>query len=373
MGNHIIKRIDALRDNLEKNNLDTFMVLVEQNRFYLSGYTGEDTQFDETAGALFVTRDHLILATDSRFDLQAKNEASLYDVITYKKGLEKEIPSIAKKLNTKRLGFESIRLTYLQYQKIRKELEEQNQSSVELIDTENIVEQSRMIKEEHEIQATREALKIAEDVFSAFVSGLKPGLTEKEISWEMEKRLRESGADGLSFPTIVASGPNSALPHAIVSDRKIRESEPLLFDWGVKLKGYCSDISRTVILGTPDDTFKKIFQTVYDAQQKAIEAIKPGMTGKQVDQVAREHIDGTQFKGKFSHGLGHGTGLAVHEGPRLSPLREDLLEPGMIFTVEPGIYIPEWGGVRLENMVVLREYGAEVLNETDSSKYHISD
>jgi Xaa-Pro aminopeptidase len=209
--------------------------------------------------------------------------------------------------------------------------------------------------------------------FMSFIPHLKPGMTEKDISWQMEKRMREKGADALSFPTIVASGPNSALPHAIVSDRKIKEGEPLLFDWGAKLNGYCSDISRTVILGNPDNTFMKIFQTVYDAQQKAIEAIKPGMTGKQVDQVAREHIDSTEFKGKFAHGLGHGTGLAVHEGPRLSPLREDLLEPGMVVTVEPGIYIQEWGGVRLENMIVVRDYGAEVLNGTDSSKYTVWD
>ncbi len=371
MNNFIEKRIGILRKKLEKNDLDTFMVLVEQNRYYLSGYTGEDTQFDETAGALFVTADHLILATDSRFDLQAKNEAPLYEVTTYQKGLEKEIPAIAQKLNTKRLGFESVRLTYLQYRKIRKELDEQHQSGIELVGTENMVEDLRMIKEEPEIRALKDALKIAENVFYDFIPHLKPGMTEKDISWEMEKRMRQAGADALSFPTIVASGPNSALPHAIASDRKIKENEPLLFDWGVKLKGYCSDISRTVILGNPDNTFRKVFQTVYDAQQKAIESIKPGMTGKQVDQVAREHIDNTELKGKFAHGLGHGTGLAVHEGPRLSPLREDLLAPGMVFTVEPGIYIPEWGGVRLENMVVLREYGAEVLNESDSSGYTV--
>jgi Xaa-Pro aminopeptidase len=369
VGNLIEKRVEILRKNLEKNNLDTFMVLVEQNRYYLSGYTGEDTQFDETAGALFITPDQLVLATDSRFDLQAKHEAPLYEIITYKKGLEKEIPSITQKLNTKRLGFESIRLTFLQFQKIRKVLNEQQQPDLELIGTENMVEKLRMIKEESEIDTLKDSLKIAEDVFNEFIPHLKAGMTEKEISWWMEKRMREAGADALSFPSIVASGPNSALPHAIASDRKIREGEPVLFDWGVKLKGYCSDISRTVILGTPDPTFRKIFQTVYDAQQKAIDAIKPGMTGKQVDQVAREYIDRTEFKGKFAHGLGHGTGLAVHEGPRLSPLREDLLEPGMVVTVEPGIYIPEWGGVRLENMVVVRDHGAEVLNKTDSSRY----
>jgi Xaa-Pro aminopeptidase len=371
--NLIKKRIETIRKSLKKNHLDTFMVLIEQNRYFLSGYKGEDTQFDETAGALFITPDQLVLATDSRFSLQAENEAPLYEIITYKKGLEKEIPAIAQKLKIKQLGFESVRLTCLQYQKIRQELDENNHSEIKLIHTENIVEELRIIKEEHEIQALKNALKIAEDVFADIFSLLEPGMTEKEISWQMEKQLRERGADALSFPTIVASGPNSALPHAIVTDRKITEGEPVLFDWGVKLNGYCSDISRTVILGMPDDTFRRVFQTVYEAQQKAIEAIKPGMTGKQVDQIAREHIDSTEFRGKFSHGLGHGTGLAVHEGPRLSPLKEDLLEPGMVFTVEPGIYIPEWGGVRLENMVVLRDYGAEVLNNSDSSKFNIWD
>jgi Xaa-Pro aminopeptidase len=371
--NLIEKRLEIVRKSLEKNKLDTFMVLIEQNRYYLSGYTGEDTQFDETAGALFITPDHLVIATDSRFDVQAKNEAPLYEIITYKKGLEKEIPAIVQKLNTKQLGFESVRLTCLQYRTIRKELDEHNDSEVNLIHTENIVEELRMIKEEPEIFALKDALKIAEDAFYDIRPLLQPGMTEKEISWQMEKRLREKGADALSFPSIVASGPHSSLPHAVVSDRKIKEGEPVLFDWGIKLKGYCSDISRTIILGRPDNTFRRIFQTVYDAQQKAIEAIKPGMTGKQVDQIAREHIDSTEFRGKFAHSLGHGVGLAVHEGPRLSPLRDDLLEPGMVFTVEPGIYIPEWGGVRLENIVVLRDYGAEVLNETDSSKYNVLD
>jgi Xaa-Pro aminopeptidase len=174
--------------------------------------------------------------------------------------------------------------------------------------------------------------------------------------------MREAGAEGISFPVITAAGPNAALPHAVPGDHQIAEGEPILFDWGARLEGYCSDISRTVVLGKADDTFRKVFSAVFEAQQKAIESIRPGMTGKQVDLVAREHIEQAGFGGKFGHGLGHGTGLAVHEAPRLSPIREDVLEAGMVFTVEPGIYLPEWGGVRLENMVVLREDGPEVLN-----------
>ncbi len=369
----IKRRIEKFRKILEKRDFDAFLVLVEQNRRYLSGYAGEDTQFDETAGALFITKERLVLATDSRYDLQAEREAPLFEVVTYKKGVEKEAPSILEKLGAKRLGFESVRLTHLQYGKLRKELDESSVSEVELVPAEDLVETLRIVKEEGEIEAMKAALRIAESVFHEYLPEIKPGMTEKQVAWELEKRIRENGGEALSFSSIVASGPNGALPHAIPTDRKIAEGEPLLFDWGVKLDGYCSDISRTVVFGRPDKVFKEVFQTVYDAQRKAIEAIKPGMTGKEADRVAREFIDAGKFKDKFNHSLGHGVGLAVHESPRLSPLKEDLLEPGMVFTVEPGIYLPEWGGVRLENMVVLREHGAEVLNETDPALNYVLD
>ena len=187
----------------------------------------------------------------------------------------------------------------------------------------------------------------------------------------MEKGMREAGADALSFPTIVAAGTNSALPHAIPGDRVINNGEPILFDWGARLNGYCSDISRTVVLGKPDSTFEKVFQTVLDAQRLATDAIKPGISSKAVDKVARDHIETKGFGGKFGHGLGHGTGLAIHESPRLSPLKDIVLEPGMVSTVEPGVYLPDWGGVRLENMIVVRNNGAEVLNRTDPGKYQL--
>jgi Xaa-Pro aminopeptidase len=168
-------------------------------------------------------------------------------------------------------------------------------------------------------------------------------MTEKQVAWAMESAMREAGADGLSFPVIVAGGPNSALPHAVPSERPLRTGEPILFDWGAKLNGYCSDTSRTIILGAADDTFKKVHGTVLEAQQRAIAAIRAGINSKMVDAAARDFIHQSGYEGKFGHGLGHGTGLAVHEAPRLSPLRETILESGMLVTVEPGIYLPEWG------------------------------
>ena len=174
--------------------------------------------------------------------------------------------------------------------------------------------------------------------------------------------MREAGAQGLSFPVIVASGPNSALPHAIPSDRKLKRGEPILIDWGARFHEYCSDTTRTFVMGQPDDRFNKVFTTVVEARDMAIDAIKAGVSGTQVDKIARDHIDRNGFAGKFGHGLGHGTGLAVHESPRLSPIKDQRLDCGMIVTVEPGIYLPGWGGIRMENQVVVREGHAQVLN-----------
>jgi Xaa-Pro aminopeptidase len=357
-------RLDLLRKTLAEKKIDTLMVLIEENRYYISGFTGEDTQFDESAGALFITSSKLILATDSRYEQQAKEEASHYKIVCYKEGLAKELPNIAKMLGTKKLGFESVRMSCKQYNKIDQELKSSG-LEVELLPTEDHVENLRLIKDESEIDTLKKALFMAESVFTRIKSTIQPDMTERQLAWEMEKEIRQAGAQSLSFPTIVASGPNSALPHAIPSDRKIQIGEPVLFDWGARLDGYCSDISRTVLMGTSNNKFKKVFTAVHDAQKMATDAIKPGISSKAVDKIARDHIEKCGFKGKFGHGLGHGTGLAIHEHPRLSPLKETTLETGMVFTVEPGIYIPGWGGIRLENMVVVRDDGVEVLNETD--------
>ncbi len=358
------KRIESVRKAVSEKDLDALLVLNGDNRFYLSGFTGEDNSFDESAGALFITPDHLVLATDSRFTIQAEKEASFFDVRTYREGLAKLLPEIVKETGTKRLGFEEIRMSVHQKRKINEELESAGEDC-ELIPQTQIVENLRLIKEEWEIERMRRALFLAENVFLSFRKRITPGMTEKEAAWQMEKGMREAGAQALSFPTIVASGKNSALPHAIPEDRPFKEGEPILFDWGAKLDGYCSDISRTIVLGQSGEDFKKVFTTVREAQQKAIAHIKDGISSKEVDAIARKHIEEMGYVGKFSHGLGHGVGLAVHEGPRLSPIRDDTLYTGMVCTVEPGIYIKEWGGVRLENMVVVREDSAEVLNSIE--------
>lgn len=364
------ERIARIRQVMMDNHLDLLMVSVEENRRYLSGFTGEDHQFDESAGALLISMNRLILATDSRFELQARNESPGFETVIYRKGLAKELPGLAASLKSRRLGFESVRISVKQYDEFKKELEAAN-NNLEMIPTQDLVENMRLIKSEDEIEKTRKALHLAENVFCSIAKTITPGMTEKQIAWEMEKGMREAGADMLSFPVIVAAGPNSALPHAIPTDRPVCTGEPILFDWGARLGGYCSDISRTIIIGSPDETFLKVHQTVLEAQQQAIAAIKDGANSKYVDNLAREYIRRQGFEGKFGHGLGHGTGLAVHEDPRLSPLKEMELKAGMIVTVEPGIYLPEWGGVRIENQVVVGENGPRVLNRMNTT-YEIS-
>jgi Xaa-Pro aminopeptidase len=360
------ERIRRARKNFTDKGIDALLVLVEENRYYLSGFTGEDHQFDESAGALLLTPDRLILATDSRFEIQARREAPLYDLVVYQKGLAKELPDLIDRLHLKRLGFESVRLSVKQLNGWQKALDAAS-CRVDLVPVEDVVEDLRLIKSADEIQRTKKALALAEEAFRQVTRTLKAGMTEKAVAWELERCMRVAGAQGPSFPSIVAAGPNSALPHAIPTDRPIREGEPILFDWGAFLDHYASDTSRTVILGPPDETFTRVYHTVLEAQRKAIDAVTAGAGTKAVDAVARDHISANGYGDKFGHGLGHGTGLAVHEGPRLSPLKDTTLESGMIVTVEPGIYLSEWGGVRIENQVVVGRNGPVVLNELSTS------
>ena len=361
MQTEIKQRVTKVRESLSEAGADTLMVLIAENRRYLSGFSAEDTQFDESAGVLFITAERLILATDSRYLAQARSQAPLYEVMSYAKGLVKELPAILSDLHTRRLGFEDKRMSVFQHGRLTAAIRNAG-LELGLVPAGQIVENLRMVKDNSEIECLRRALELAEGVFLSVVANLKTGVTEKEVAWELEKGMRLAGAEGLSFPTIVAAGANSALPHAVPGNRPIGRGEPVLFDWGARLDGYCSDISRTVVFGPPDDTFRKVYETVAEAQGKAIAAIRAGCSTRQVDAIARNHIDKMGYEGKFGHGLGHGTGLAVHEGPRLSPLSDTELLAGMVTTVEPGIYLEGWGGVRLENMVAVGDSGAEVLN-----------
>jgi Xaa-Pro aminopeptidase len=355
------QRIQCLRDRLPGMELDGLLVLTAANRRYLSGFLADDTACDESAGALLLSQGQLTLTTDGRYVLQARREAPGFHIHAYRKGLEEALPELLTGLNILRLGVESARISVRQFQRLEATLAAAA-CTVTLVPTDGAVENLRQIKDETEVAATRKAVACAEQAFEAVLTWLRPGISERAIARRLEEELVAGGAEGPSFPIIVASGPNSALPHAQPGERKVRCGEPLLLDWGARLEGYCSDISRTVVLGEPDARYHQVFAAVAEAQSRAISAMATQSSGREVDAVARRHIAASGFPDAFGHSLGHGTGLAIHEAPRLSPHADDRLQPGMIVTVEPGIYLEGWGGVRLENQVLITPQGPEILN-----------
>lgn len=370
MGSVMKERLVLFRDKMEAEGLEACLVSIEENRHYLSGFSGHDGQFDETAGMLIITASKAFLVTDGRYVTQAQNEALGFEVVRYPKNIFETVVALLKELPAEQLAIEQERFSIEQHQRLLKSVEDED-LNIEIVATESLATQLRLHKDETELARTLEAIDAAEKAFLSVMSEIKPGMTEKALAWRMEQGIREAGADGLSFPVIVAAGTNSALPHAIPSDRPVKAGEPILFDWGARKSGYCSDTSRTVILGKADERFKEVYTVVQDAQALAQAAMAPGVSCKEVDWIARDHIEAKLYGDFFGHGLGHGTGLAIHEAPRLSPISEAVLAPGMICTVEPGIYLPEWGGVRLENQVVVTDSGIDQLTRLNLGDYVI--
>jgi len=349
-------RLDLLRSKFASLGVDTVWIIQPENRRYLSGFKAADGQLDESSGCLFITLDQALLLTDSRYTIQAQQEVVGFEVVTHTKGL----PEIFDRLNTRRLGFEGGCLIWDLYQKL-KEKASQHSPPVELIALSNLVEEIRMIKTSEEVELLRRSAQLMGDVLAQVIGELTPGQVEKDIAWKIETRIREQGADGAAFPPIVASGPNGALPHAVPTERRIGEGEPIILDVGAKSDGYCSDMTRTVFLGNPTSDFKEIYKVVREAQLLALESVRPGMKTDEADSIARDVIKNAGFGDFFGHSLGHCIGMAPHERPSVGPLKPEVLKEGMVFTIEPGIYIPGKGGVRLEEMVVLEGDGARVL------------
>ena len=235
--------------------------------------------------------------------------------------------------------------------------------SLQLIPIEELVESLRTVKYAEEIEFIKQAVEITDRAFEYIVHTIRPGMTELEVAWQLERYQRENGSQSMPFEIIVASGPNSALPHAKPTEREIQSGEPIVIDMGTRVGHYCSDFTRTLCLGTPDDTYKKVYDIVLAAQLAAIALIKGGITGKEADGYARTVISEAGYGDEFGHSLGHGTGLAAHENPRVGPNSEDILSDGMVFSIEPGIYIPGWGGVRIEDLAVIENGIINVLSK----------
>jgi Xaa-Pro aminopeptidase len=247
----------------------------------------------------------------------------------------------------KQLAFEAQGITFGTYRTLKAAVDELPATDrPNLAPTDNLVEALRVIKEPEEIEALDKAVALGDAAFQHVAQMVEPGWTEKQIAWEIEKYGREHGAQGLSFPTIVAAGPWGAMPHAQPRDHVVQEGDGIVIDMGVNLDGYMSDLTRTIFVGKPDDKFRKIYDIVLAAQLSAEEMVTAGMTGGETHMIAHRVIEEAGYGDNFGHGLGHGVGLQIHESPRVSRTSDDVLEEGMIFTVEPGIYLPGWGGIR---------------------------
>ena len=348
-------RLQKLRQKLAEKEIDAIFISQPENRYYLSG-------FDGSSGYLLITPQNTILATDFRYIEQAKRQAPGYEIFPISGDIADWFPGLVAELNLRKSGFEARDITFAIYQQLTDTLN-RAKSKLRLIPTDGLVESLRAVKEPEEIELITKAVEITDNAFEHIEDMIHSGMSEKEVAWEIEKSLREKGSEPIPFGIIVASGSNSALPHAKPSPRGIHSGEPVVIDIGAKVGGYSSDLSRTICLGTPDDTFNKVYNTVLEAQLTALATIKNGMTSGEIDNLARVVIKQAGYGEAFGHGLGHGIGLAPHELPRLGPNSSEHLANGMVFTIEPGIYLTGWGGVRIEDVVVMESGKIRVLSK----------
>jgi Xaa-Pro aminopeptidase len=353
-------RLAAVRELLPSHEIDALLVSGPENRRYLSGFTASDPDW----GMLLISAKAAFLLTDFRYQAWARQEVRDFKVCTYKVDLADTLGEHLKDLKVRRLGFEAAHLTWRQHQRLTQAVADAG-LRVAWQPLEGLVEGMRQMKAGAELAVMRRALTLTETVMRQVAGELAPGLTERQVAWEIEKRLREGGAEGLAFPPIVAAGANSARPHHHPGDYPLKAGEPIIIDMGARIDGYCADMTRTFIIGPADEHFRKIYSLVRRAQARAEAELKAGMDSLAGDALAREVIAAAGYGEAFGHSLGHGVGLAVHETPNLSPseARRSVLPAGCVVTVEPGIYLTGWGGVRLEDMVLLHPEGAEVLNK----------
>jgi Xaa-Pro aminopeptidase len=354
------RHLAALRLRMSDLPPDTLWIVQPENRRYLSGFRAGDTMLTESSGSLLITRKAALLLTDSRYTLEAQQEARGFQVLTHRRGIAQALPGILSDLGTRVLGFEEAHVTVELYNRLRQGLRKLSPGP-RLTPLKGIVESLREIKDADEIRAMEVSSRLMARILGEVIARIEVGRSEREIAWEIEGLAREGGAEGLAFPCIVASGPNSALPHAMPTGRRIREGEPITLDVGIRMEGYCCDMTRTVFLGKPRPLFRKIYRVVREALQAALDRVRTGVESTFPDAIAREIIGEAGYGAYFGHGLGHGVGLAAHERPRLGPEGPVRLKGGMVVTVEPGIYMPGKGGVRLEQMVVVQEDGPRVL------------
>jgi Xaa-Pro aminopeptidase len=342
-------RQENTRKIMDSHPLAGILFTSLENIRYLCGFTGSD-------GAFLLTQKESFFLTDSRYWTQAEEEVKETRIIHYKKKME-GIFSLLLELKLKEIGFESAFLPFSAHQFLAERLANETR----LIPLEEELRNLRAVKDSHELTLIRRAIDISSKAFLQVVEILKEGVVEREAALEMESIMKRGGADAISFDIILASGRRSALPHGKASDKRIEKGDFILIDFGSGFQGYHSDQTRTVVCGSPSAEQRKVYQIVKEAHDKAVEKVRPGIPVGEVDGAARDYIRNQGYGEYFGHGTGHGIGLAVHEDPAVNRENKGLLQEGMVFTIEPGIYLPDWGGVRVEDMVLVTSRGVEVL------------
>ncbi|NLK27550.1 MAG: aminopeptidase P family protein [Clostridiales bacterium] len=344
-----------VQEILQKLDIDAVLISNGNNMYYVSGFAGE-------TGYVYISQKTHAVITDFRYTIQAEMEAEGYEIITIGNGgYEEAINDMLTSEQINRLGFEAEDMLYATYHKLKEGL-----NVKELVPLGDEITRLRRIKTPQELEYIKKAESIGDEVFREILDFIKPGMTELEIAAKIEYLLKMKGAQKSSFPAIVASGINSSMPHAVPSQKKIEKGDFLTLDFGCVYEGYCSDMTRTIVIGKASDQQKEVYNTVLKAQLAVLDFIKAGYQGKEIDKVARDIIYKAGYEGCFGHGLGHSVGLFIHENPRLSPTEEEVILAGMTETIEPGIYIKGFGGVRIEDLVVVTETGCE--NFTHSEK-----
>lgn len=346
-----MEKLGKLRARFSELGIDGMLITNGYNRRYMTGFTG-------TAGVVLIGEKKAVFITDFRYVEQASRQINGYEIIQHMGSIIDEVAKQAADLGIKRLGFEQDHLSFATYKLY------ENTVQAQLVPVSGGVEKLRLIKSDAEIKILKEAAEIADAAFQHILSFIRPGIREIDVANELEFFMRKNGAISSSFDIIVASGYRSALPHGVATEKVIEKGEFVTLDFGAYYKGYCSDITRTVAVGEVSGELRSIYKIVLEAQLRGMTGIKPGMTGREADALTRDYITEKGYGDYFGHSTGHGIGLEVHEGPGLSVRTDTVLEPGMVVTVEPGIYIPGLGGVRIEDDTVVTKDGNESLTHS---------